>query len=118
VRARDDACPFLQDLWSNSKLETLDMGAIDFPDRSQLQNNDVNLLIEALMHNTSLTRPTISWVWQVSKRNFRTALTAIGAQGFTSLKHLCPVYTKGPYAEMLNILGGLFPNLESISLPD
>jgi hypothetical protein len=60
LRARDEACPFVQVLWSNSKLETLVMDAIDFPDRSQLRNNDVNLLIAALMHNTSLTNLTTS----------------------------------------------------------
>jgi hypothetical protein len=118
LRARDEACPFLQDLWANSKLQILESDAIDFPDRSQLRNNDVNLLVAALMHNTSLTSLTTSWDWQVSKRKFLNALAAIGAQGFTSLQHLCLVYTKGPYTEMLNILGGLFPNLENISLPD
>jgi hypothetical protein len=118
VRARDEACPFLQDLWANSKLQILDTDAIDYPDRSQLRNNDVNLLIAALMHNTSLTSLTTLWDWQVSKRNFLNALAAIGAQGFTSLKHLCLVYTKGPYTEMMNILGGRFSNFKSISLPD
>jgi hypothetical protein len=117
VRARDEACPFLQDLWANNKLQILDTDAIDYPDRSQLRKNDVNLLIAALMHNSSLTSLTTSRDWQVSKRSFFNALAAIGAQGFTSLKHLCLVYTKGPYTEMLNILGGLFPNLEIIFLP-
>jgi hypothetical protein len=118
LRAKDEACPFLQDLWANSKLQTLDTDALDFPDHCQLRNNAVNLLIEALRHNTSLTSLTTSWDWQVSKRNFLNASTTIGAQGFTNLKHLCLVYTKGPYTEMLSILEGLFSNLESISLPD
>jgi hypothetical protein len=60
LRARDEACPFLQDLWAKSKLQILDTDALDFPDRSQLRNNDVNLLIAALRHNTSLTCLTTS----------------------------------------------------------
>jgi hypothetical protein len=35
VRARHEACPFVQDLWADSKLQILDMDVIDFPDRSQ-----------------------------------------------------------------------------------
>jgi hypothetical protein len=115
LRARDGACPFVQILWANSKLQILDMDVIDFPDRSQLQSNDANLLLAALLHNTSLTSLTTSWDWQVSRPNFH---NAIGAEGFASLKHLCLVGTKGPYTEMLSILGPLFPNLENISLPD
>jgi hypothetical protein len=45
IRARDEACLFVQDLWANNKLQTLDMDVSDFSDRSQLQNNDANLLI-------------------------------------------------------------------------
>jgi hypothetical protein len=119
LRARDEACPFVQDLWANSKLQILDMDVIDFPDRSQLRNSDANLLIAALLHNTSLTSLTTSWDSHVSKRNFGNAVAAIGAQGFTSLKHLCLVGTvRGPYTEMLSIMRALFPNLENISLPD
>jgi hypothetical protein len=61
LRARDEACCFLQDLWANSNLQILDTDALDFPDRSQLRNNAVNLLIAALRHNTSLTSLTTSW---------------------------------------------------------
>jgi hypothetical protein len=120
VRARHRACPFVQDLWANSKLQTLDMDVIDFPDRSQQQNKDVNLLIAALLHNTTLTSLTTSWDTFVSNRNFGNAVAAIGARGFTSSNHLCLLDTaiRGPYTEMLSILRALFPNLESISLPN
>jgi hypothetical protein len=60
VRARHGACPFVQDLWANSKLQTLDMDVFDFPDRSQQQNKDANLFIAALLHNTTLTSLTTS----------------------------------------------------------
>ena len=36
VRARHEACPFVQDLWANSKLQILDIDVIDFLDCSQL----------------------------------------------------------------------------------
>jgi hypothetical protein len=109
----------VQDLWANSKLQILDIDIIDFPDRSQLQNKDANLLLATLLHNTSLTSLTTSWVSPFSDRTFRKAVAAIGAGGFTSLKHLCLVGPIcGPYnTKMVSILRALLPNLENISLP-
>jgi hypothetical protein len=109
VRARHEACPFVQDLWANNKLQTLDMNVIDFPDRSQQQNKDVNLLIAALLHNTTLTSLTISWDTFVFKCNFGNAVAAIGPRGFTSLNHMCLLGTaiRGPCTQMLSILRAL-----------
>jgi hypothetical protein len=120
VRARHEACPFVQDLWANSKLQTLDIDVIDFSDRSQLQNKDANLLIAALLQNTTLTSLTTSRESPFLDCTFWKAVAAIGAGGFTSLKHLCPVGPiRGPYdTKMVSILRALFPNLENISLLD
>jgi hypothetical protein len=116
IRARDEACLFVQDLWANSKLQILDMDVSDSLDRSEQQNNDANLLFPALLHNTSLSSLT---TFLDSQCNFRNALAAIGAEGFTSLKHLCLVGTiHVQYTEMLSILRALFSNLDNISLPD
>jgi hypothetical protein len=49
IRARDEACLFVQDLWANSKLQTLDMDVSDFSDRSQLQNNDAQSLVRSFV---------------------------------------------------------------------
>jgi hypothetical protein len=62
--------PFVQDLWANSKLQILDIDIIDFPDRSQLQNKNTNLLIAALLHNTSLTSLMTSWESPFLNRTF------------------------------------------------
>jgi hypothetical protein len=120
VRARHGACLFVQDLWANSKLQTLDMDVIDFRDRSQRQNKDANLVIAALLHNTTLTSLMTSWDTFVLNRNFGNAVAAIGPRGFTSFNHLCllGITIRGPYTEMLSIWRALFPNLESISLPN
>jgi hypothetical protein len=97
--ARDEACPFVQDLWANSKLQALDMDVIDFPDRSQLRNSDANLLIAAFLHNTNLSSLTTSWDSHVSKRNFGNAVAAIGGSRVYKLEapvfgryNLWPIY--------------------------